>query len=169
LQYEHCILSVSRPFLFQDEQRRKKEHSQYESARPFLFLFFSSLSGTIITVSRVSCVFYILQISYTSATSMLFTSWLLLISFTFVYSQSMFIFQIIIIIIIYIFNIDCSDYYSCQLELYDRLLRQSRPSIRPIDKDSKKINVNIGFSLIRLVSVVCYFAFLRKRKKNLIF
>ncbi|CAF0809790.1 unnamed protein product [Rotaria sordida] len=48
---------------------------------------------------------------------------------------------------------NCSDYYTCQLELYDRLLAKSRPSIRPIQNDLQKINVNLGFSLIRLVSV----------------
>jgi hypothetical protein len=65
-----------------------------------------------------------------------------------------------------IFNKDCSDYYACQLELYDRLLAQSRPSLRPIEKDLKKINVHLGFSLIRLVSVVCYFVFLKKKDKK---
>ncbi|CAF3365085.1 unnamed protein product [Rotaria sp. Silwood1] len=48
---------------------------------------------------------------------------------------------------------DCTDYYTCQLELYDRLLTKSRPSIRPIQNDLQKINVRLGFSLIRLVSV----------------
>ncbi|CAF4096183.1 unnamed protein product [Rotaria sp. Silwood2] len=66
---------------------------------------------------------------------MIFSSWLLLICFTSVFSQN------------------CSDYYTCQLELYDRLLTKSRPSIRPIQNDLQKINVRLGFSLIRLVSV----------------
>ncbi|CAF0875904.1 unnamed protein product [Adineta steineri] len=48
---------------------------------------------------------------------------------------------------------ECSDYYTCQLELYDRILNNSRPSIRPIQNDTEKINVRLGFSLIRLVSV----------------
>ena len=50
--------------------------------------------------------------------------------------------------------IDCSKYYTCQIELYDRLLSQSRPSVRPIEYDGQKVNVRLGFSLIRLVSVV---------------
>ncbi|CAF4722089.1 unnamed protein product, partial [Rotaria sp. Silwood2] len=66
---------------------------------------------------------------------MIFSSWLLLICFTSAFSQN------------------CSDYYTCQLELYDRLLTKSRPSIRPIQNDLQKINVRLGFSLIRLVSV----------------
>ncbi|CAF0806472.1 unnamed protein product [Adineta steineri] len=62
-------------------------------------------------------------------------NWFLLIFCTVVYSQK------------------CSDYYTCQLELYDRILNNSRPSIRPIQNDTEKINVRLGFSLIRLVSV----------------
>ncbi|CAF1637892.1 unnamed protein product, partial [Adineta ricciae] len=34
---------------------------------------------------------------------------------------------------------DCSDYYSCQLELYEELLRKSRPSIRPVQRDSQNM------------------------------
>jgi hypothetical protein len=65
--------------------------------------------------------------------------------------------------------LDCSDYYTCQLELYDQLLTKSRPSLRPIDKNSKKITVHLGFSLIRLVSVVCYFVFQRKNNDDFSF
>ena len=63
-------------------------------------------------------------------------------------------------------NLDCSNYYTCQLELYDRLLTKSRPSIRPIQNDLEKINVSLGFSLIRLVSVVCEFIYLKKKKQQ---
>ncbi|UJR28269.1 hypothetical protein I4U23_009519 [Adineta vaga] len=48
---------------------------------------------------------------------------------------------------------NCSDYYQCQLELYDQLLIKFRPSIRPVQNNSQNIAVRIGFSLIRLVSV----------------
>lgn len=52
-------------------------------------------------------------------------------------------------------NVDCSNYYKCQLYLYDDLLKQSRPSLRPIEDGSKNTSVRLGFSLIRLVSIVC--------------
>ncbi|CAF5137007.1 unnamed protein product, partial [Rotaria magnacalcarata] len=58
------------------------------------------------------------------------------------------------IIITSIFTIDCSNYYACQLELHDRLLSKSRSSVRPVQYASQKINVHLGFSLIRLVSIV---------------
>ncbi|CAF0923721.1 unnamed protein product [Adineta ricciae] len=66
---------------------------------------------------------------------MILFNWFLLIFFTNAYAQN------------------CSDYYSCQLELYEELLRKSRPSIRPVQRDSQNMTVRLGFSLVRLVSV----------------
>ena len=60
----------------------------------------------------------------------------------------------------FLLNTGCSDYYSCQLELYDRVLNTSRSSLRPVDNDTKTIDVHFGFSMIRLVSVVSAIRFL---------
>jgi len=113
------------------EKKKRKGYVQNKSLQD-IFLSFSSSSTSRKQLSEL------LQIMHPSRTTMFLNKFLLLTLFTFVYSESK----------------NCSNYYTCQVELYDRLVKNARPSLRPVEKDSKKINIFFGFSIIRLVSVV---------------